>query len=68
MTDNSENPVVVFFIDALGKNAAENMDYVSSIQKGTLDVSEAPPVTPKVISEITTGKNLQTREYSARPG
>jgi len=55
MADNS-NPVVIFFIDALGEKAVENMNYVSSIRKGTLDVSEPPPVTPKVISEITTGE------------
>jgi len=53
---NETNPVVIFFIDALGEEAIQSMNYISSIRKGTLDISEPPPVTPKVISETTTGR------------
>jgi len=53
---SNENPVAVFFLDCVGEDDLENMEYLSSIHRGSLK-SGIPRVTPKVLSEVTTGKN-----------
>jgi len=53
---SNENPVAIFFLDCVGEDDLGNMDYLSSICKGSLE-SGIPRVTPKIVTEVTTGKS-----------
>jgi len=55
MTDNSDSPLYIFFLDCLDPDEAKEHDILGSTMKGKVQ-SGIPRVTPKIVTEITTGK------------